>query len=326
MPVESGLASFAGETMGTTFTVRVRLGAGVRLEQASESVRTALDAVNRSMSTYDAESELSRLNRAPEGVRVGISHDLWNVLSLAEWVHGQTRGAFDVTVGPLVAAWGFGAAAASDPPDTSELEGLLKRVGMTHVELDEAERSALKRVPGVTIDLGAIAKGYGVDRAAEGLERLGIEHYMVEVGGEIRTRGRPEPDRRWVLGIEEPSPGARSVYGRLRIDTAALATSGDYRNFREIGDRRISHTLDPRTGRPVARRTASVSVVSRTAAEADALATALGVLPPDESLALAEERGWAVLLLLHDEKGFTPKMSSNFARLDFEFEARAPRG
>jgi thiamine biosynthesis lipoprotein len=160
------------------------------------------------------------------------------------------------------------------------------------------------------VDLSAVAKGFGVDQVAASLESEGIDSYLVEVGGEVRVRGRATAERLWRLGIERPVPEERSVLGTLELAEAALATSGDYRNFRRTESGTISHTLDPRTGRPVARKTASVSVVRPTAAEADALATALCVLPHTEAIELATEKGWAVLLLIHTAEGAFESLSS----------------
>lgn len=326
---ESKVASFSGKTMGTTYTVKyIPPHAGI-LGVAEAAVESALVAVNKAMSTYDPESELSALNRAPPDQVFTVSPELMEVLRLSVDIHAATRGAFDITVHPLVSLYGFGASARSAPPSEEELVQARARVGLHLVEISKDTNIFRKQREGVEMDLGGIAKGYGVDRAALALEKLGIFDYMVEVGGEIRVKGKKGEHDAWTLAIEAPTPHERRVYATLELPASgsALATSGDYRNFREVNGRTVSHTFDPRTLEPVPRRTASVSVVRPTAAEADALATALSVLPPDEALELADEHGWAVYLLVHsaageenqkpDPNGFVARKSKTFEKLRF---------
>jgi thiamine biosynthesis lipoprotein len=200
---------------------------------------------------------------------------------------------------------------------------------MNLLEIRPDESSIQKLHDGVELDLGGNAKGFGVDLVALALEKLEITDYMIEVGGEIRIRGKKNDGSPWKLAIEEPSPEARKLHATLSLppEGAALATSGDYRNFRKVGGRLVSHTFDPRTLEPTPRRTASVSVVRPTAAEADALATALSVLSPTEAIELANEQGWAIYLLVHytraatpgtDQPRFVPHASQAFEKISFE--------
>lgn len=317
-PGEVAVGSFSGETMGTTYTIKfVPPHPGVEevLKAASE---TALFAVNASMSTYDPKSEISGINTSTLEGPLPVSESLNEVLAVAAQVHEQSEGAFDITVGPLVSAFGFGPEKDAPPPDDETLARLDRSVGMHLLVLDSEARTLQKLSPGTQIDLGGIAKGYGVDKIAEALENLDVESYMVEVGGEIRVKGRKPDDSPWVLAIEEPNPGERRIHGTLSLPDsgAALATSGDYRNFRKIGDRVVSHTFDPRTKRPVKRRTASVSVIRSTAVEADAWATAMTVLPTDRALNIANSRDIPVYLLTHDDRGgFTAHQSESWKTL-----------
>ena len=320
----SGLSSFGGQTMGTSYTVKCVLPLNVELSIARSAVDEALQKVNRDMSTYVPTSEVSRFNGQKGLVPTQLSEDLMSVLRLSQRVHEQTRGAFDVTVRPLVAAFGFGSAAQVVEPSEQTLLSLRKSVGMHLLKLDFDAGTAQKLSPDVQIDLGAVAKGFGVDQAAAALESLATEQYMVEVGGEIRVRGEKSPGAPWTLGIEEPTPDKRRLHGTLTLSArgGALATSGDYRNFRVAGEQTFSHTLDPRTGRPTPRRTALVSVVRPTAAEADALATGLGVLAPEEAISLSNEHGWAVYLLTHQRGGgFASSSSAAFEALEFRLVA-----
>jgi len=301
-PVPPSVVMVRGEVMGTTYTVKVV--ADAREEQTAEAkealaqtVGEALSAVDAAMSTYKPDSELSRFNAAPADRDVQISAALAEVMALAFDVNARTEGAFDVTVGPLVERWGFGASGdLKSVPTSAEVEALRARTGHDHLRL-EGERLR-KDADDVRVDLSAIAKGYGVDQAASALQAAGWEDFMVEVGGEIRVRGTTEAGRPWRLAIERPNATERSIYEVIELSEGALATSGDYRNFTVVDGVRYAHTIDPTTGRPVEHSLASVSVVAPTCAEADALATALSVLGPKRGLALAQREGLPALFLV----------------------------
>ena len=293
--------------MGTTFAVTVvgRVSDSVA-ERLREDIEVTLADVDGAMSTYDPDSELSRFNRWQRTDWFALSPPTFEVFRQAQEVSRLTRGAFDVTVAPLVNAWGFGAAgpAASLPTDT-EVTALLANVGETMLEMDHDPPRIRKSRPAVQSDLSALAKGFAVDRVADLLDRGddGVEGYLVEVGGEVRTRGRNEDGHPWRVGIERPVDGPSSIQRVLELTDAALATSGDYRNYFEREGRRYSHTIDPRTGYPVDHRLVSVSVVDASCMRADALATALEVLGPEEGLALALEQGLAAFLITREADG-----------------------
>lgn len=289
-----------GATMGTTYAVRVVADDGRegRIDALREAVERVLTRVDGRMSTWRAESELSRFNRLRSTEPFPVSADTLAVFRHALEISALTGGAFDVTVAPLVDAWGFGPAGRPAAfPDPGEIERLRSRVGYRQLQIDEAASTIRKLHPLLAADLSALAKGYAVDQVSELLRGERFESFLVEVGGEVRTRGRSESGDAWRVGIERPAPGAPDVQRLLALSNLALATSGDYRNYYEFEGRRLSHTIDPRTGRPVTHQLASVSVIDPQCVRADALATALGVLGPDEGLALAVEQGWAALLI-----------------------------
>ncbi|MCG8589889.1 MAG: FAD:protein FMN transferase [Proteobacteria bacterium] len=302
LPDRVGLS---GPTMGTTWAVVLGGEGHTRndLLAARERITAELDRVNGLMSTWDPDSELSRLNAHAAPSPFALSPDTLDVLDLARQVSEWTGGAFDITVGPLVAAWGFGAGARipGEGPDAAELAALRERVGYRMLALDLEARTATKARPDLRCDLSAIAKGYGTDAVARALDELGWENYLVEVGGEVRVRGQRPGGGPWQVGIERPEEGDRVAQGVVPLSDLALATSGDYRNFYEVGGERRSHIVDPRTGRPVAHALASVSVVHAQAVLADAWATALTVLGPEEGLALAEEHGLGAYFLVRTE-------------------------
>ncbi len=309
---DDGLIHLQGKTMGTTYSVKFLPPVSLMGPIVQLKVDAVLTEVNATMSTYDPKSELSLFNQSPAEEAFSASPALFSIVEQSARLSLLTGGAFDVTVGPLVRAYGFGPAAAEKLPSADELEKLRELIGMKHLHLDPELQTLTKTHAGVYVDLSAIAKGFGVDQIAKALDDFRIENYMVEVGGEIRTKGTKPKDAPWKLAIEKPTPQGRSILMTLPMPKAggALATSGDYRNFRKNGDELVSHTMDPRQGRPVPRRTASVSVIRPTAAEADALATALGVMEPREAIALANREKYAVLLLVHKKAGRWTSLAS----------------
>ena len=296
---------FQGETMGTTFSVKV-VGDldDTRVEMLRSSITHTVEQIDAAMSTYREDSELTRFNQSRTNHPFPVSGDTLVVFQRAVEVSEQTGGAFDITVGPLVDAWGFGPEGQPDTfPSDDEIDRLLDRVGYRKLEIDPVTSTIRKLDPLVSCDLSALAKGFAVDRVSELLDTEGVMGYLVEIGGEIRTSGSNDLRRAWQVAIERPDPGTPAVYRLLALSDLALATSGDYRNYYQLDDRRISHTIDPRTGRPVSHGLASVSVIAPTCMEADAIATALEVLGPEDGYALAVEHGWAALLVGRREDG-----------------------
>ena len=210
-----------------------------------------------------------------------------------------TGGAFDITVGPLVDAWGFGPPGHPPAaPAEADLARLRDQVGWQQVAVDAAGSTIRKRAPRVSADLSALAKGYAVDQVAELLAREGFSNHLVEVGGEVRAGGRSARDETWRVGIERPSAGPPAVYRTVALSGQALATSGDYRNTYLLDGLRVSHTIDPHTGRPVTHALASTSVIDPLCVRADAIATALMVLGPDDGYALAVEQNWPAFFIV----------------------------
>ena len=315
-PTSAEFRTFQGETMGTMYEVTVvespvAPDAGEHLGQLIDDQLSGIDSA---MSTYDPESELSRFNRSLSTEWFPVSGDTFRVFQHAREISELSGGAFDVTVGSLVEAWGFGPSGQADAiPSDDEIERLLGSVGYQRIELDETIPAIRKTSPAVSTDLSAIAKGYAVDRVAELLDREGHESYLVEIGGEVRARGRHPDGRPWRVGIERPGDGPTVVRQIVTLTDAALATSGDYRNYFQRDGVRFSHTIDPRTGRPVTHGLASVSVIDPLCVRADAVATALEVLGPEDGYALAVERDWAVLLMIRQADGdFHEQMSPAF--------------
>ena len=303
-----------GRTMGTSYSIRIVDAAdasAVSLESLRQRVATRLEDLEDVFSTYRPESEVSRFNARPGQGWFGVSRDFLEVLDQAMTVSQLTGGAFDATVGPLVDLWGFGAGDASGRiPDPEVLDRLLSATGFEYLQWRESPPAVRRTQPGVQLDFSAIAKGYAVDRIWELLSEAGLAAYLVEVGGEVRTRGRRADGRGWSVGVENPD--GSGVAEAVPLRDAAIATSGDYRNFFEHEGRRYSHILDPRTGWPVSHELTAVSVISTTAVMADALATALLVLGPQAGLELAEREQIAARLVTRSAHGLTVQRTPAF--------------
>lgn len=309
----SAYAAVGGETMGSTWTLRMD-AAGHDAGVLRATVQSALDSVNERMSLFRSDSELSRLNRAGPGP-VAVSPELYTVLAAAAEVSDWSRGAFDVTVAPLVEAWGFGTRATRQVPGAAALEDGRRAVDWRGLSLDAAHGRVIKRHAGLQADLGGIAKGYGVDRAAAALDARGVRHYMLEAGGEVRTRGVNAEGRPWRIGIEEPDARPQRARWAVPLDGRAMATSGDYRNFFVEDGVRYSHEIDAASGAPIVHGLCSVTVVADDCMRADALATALIVLGPQRGPALAEESNIAAHFIERRRAALVDRQTRAFAAL-----------
>jgi FAD:protein FMN transferase len=303
-PTVLPLVEFGGLTMGSVYTVKI-VGRG--LSQALQSaargaVAAALDAVDTMMSTHRPQSELSRLNARTATSPLALSADLFSVFALARQVSASTAGAFDVTVGPIVDAWGFGPGRRERLVGDIETAALERRIGWKMLGLDQKAGTISKLDPRVRADLSGIAKGYGVDKAAQALDALGIEHYLIEAGGEVRTRGHNPQGRPWQVAIEQPTAGPRQPRYVVPLSGLAMATSGDYRIFFERDGRRYSHEINPATGRPIDNALTSVSVVASSGALADAMGKLI-VLGPQKAYECAMSLGLAAHFILREPGG-----------------------
>ncbi len=300
---DGNLVALGGQTMGTTFSVKVRTPSSAEVnDMISSAILEELVAVVNAMSTYEPESEISRWNRSDSTDAITISHSFAQVVEEGLSVSALSKGAFDMTVQPLVDLWGFGPKRRKEAPSLEQIEAALTNVGSNLIRLDTSESTLTKAKAGVWLDLSAIAKGYAVDRVSDRLMALGYQQHFVEIGGEVRARGTKSDTQPWRIGVESPKANG-SVRLALPLTDRAIATSGSYRNFRNYGAKTFSHTLDPRTGRPVMHKPVSVSVVSDTCMRADAWATALSVLGAEKGFNLAQTLELAVSFLHVDEAG-----------------------
>lgn len=295
-----------GPSMGTRWSVTLDADTTLNLAALREDLATAVEQVDQQMSPWKPSSDLVRLNHAPIGTWVDLPADMLEVLDCALNVQRLSGGAFDPGVGALVDAWGFGA--VRDAPDAAAiraahqpLTGTAFPVQQT-LELDRPAGRARKHAA-VQLDLCGIAKGYGVDRMAAVLQRHGVPHALAALDGELRAVGPQASGKPWAVALEQPEAGRRAVHGVIELDNLAVATSGDYRRFLQVGESRLAHTMDARRGAPVNNGVASVTVLARTCMLADAWATALLVAGPGEGLAMAQRMGLDALFLLRRAEG-----------------------
>jgi FAD:protein FMN transferase len=313
-PVTAGmLHSLYGHTMGTSWSVKLVAPARLDSHAVHAGIQMQLDDVVAQMSTWEPDSDITCFNRSPAGTWHTVPQHFWNVLNCALEIARASDGAYDPTVGPLVAAWGFGAGAgAREVPDDAVLAGARARVGWQRVAIEDGRR--LLQPGGLQLDLSAIAKGYGVDCVARFLRGRDIAGALIEVGGELYGYGRKPDDTLWRVLVESsPDEENECLAPRvIALDDLAIATSGDRWHWFEQDGQRYSHTLDPRRGLPVEHAPAAITVIAGDAMHADAWATALTVMGGDAGFAFAERQSLAARFVIRGGEGLQERMTSRF--------------
>jgi thiamine biosynthesis lipoprotein len=288
-----------GPTMGTRWSALFFAEESFDPAPVRAALRDAVAEVDAQMSTWKPDSDLTRLNAAPVGAWVAAPDRIREVLALGLEVGRASDGAFDIGMGDAVAAWGFG----PQPAAPDRIRSAMAAPRRPAHEVLEIGVGRVRKSAPLALDLNGIAKGYGVDRLTETLRSQGIEAGLVGIDGEMRALGLRPDKEPWTIAVEAPDPECRAPHSILALEDAAVATSGDYRHWVEVQGRRLSHTMDPGRGAPVLTSPASVTVVARNCAEADAWATALMVLGPDRGAIFARKRGLDALFLLRDDGG-----------------------
>lgn len=309
----TSLHTLGGDTMGTSWSVRLAAARDADLRALHAGIETRLALVVRQMSTWEPDSDISRYNRAEAGQWLPVPPEFAQVLAAALAIADASDGAFDPSVGTLVGLWGFGPHAHTAVPDAEALRAARRHAGWRRIGLDRDAFRVLQ--PGdVQLDLSAIAKGYAVDLVAAHLREAGIGSALVEVGGELAGFGRKPDGGPWRVLVEAgPEEDDHRLDARvLDLDGIAVATSGDRWHHYTRNGRRYTHTIDPRSGAPVAHAPAAVSVVASDAMQADGWATALGVLGVDAGHALALRLGLAARFLWRDDDGMHERMTDAF--------------
>jgi thiamine biosynthesis lipoprotein len=313
------IRDYGGETMGTTWSVRLVDGSQVAPVDWQSSIQQQLDQLVTEMSHWDADSNLGRYNRAPAETWHELPAAFNIVLAYAVMVRFISNGAYDPTAGALVNLWGFGPHAQYGGPgfvipDAAAIAQALKTCGCESLQFDQKD-ARIYQPGGLQLDLSAIAKGFAVDLVARYLEEAGVKHYLVEVGGELRGAGMKPDGQPWWVALELPADTKNIESSVVALHGLSIATSGDYRRFFEMNGQRYAHTIDPRSGLPVSNGIASVTVIHPECMAADALSTAITVLGVEEGVRFADEHDIAARLLVRNAGGYAEHLSRRFAEM-----------
>ena len=276
-----------GRTMGTTWSLHMDAGA----ESASQNdVQQQLDAWESILSHWRPDSVISRFNDSTSTDWIAVPAELVEVVELAQHIGGETDHALDITIAPLIDLWGFGAPGRRDtPPTEAEIASARAQCGWQHLQSRHDPPALRKDLPGLRINVSAVAEGWALDHLAQHLESSGLTHFLLEIGGEVLARGE------WRVGVQTPAAPPGESAQTLLLKDQAITTSGVYRQHFSLADKVYAHVLDPRSGRPIEHNLASVSVIHPSAAQADGFDTALLVLGPDAGRRLAEKLGLRVV-------------------------------
>ncbi len=304
----------SGHIFGTTWHITTYSDKHIskrREKKLISAIEKSLENINQSMSTYLPDSELNRFNRTSLNTWVEASPELIECLTIALQVSEKTAGAFDITISPLVDLWGFGPQVKEmKVPPKADMAAALARVNYKALEI---EGDRIRKTADIALDLSAVAKGYAVDKVADVMTQHKFDNFLVEIGGEVKVTGNSPRGDKWRLGVEAPSMIIGKAQKAIAISNVAVATSGDYRNYFEMDGRRYSHTISPVTGMPITHTLASITVIADNTALADALATGLNVMGPENALAVAERENLAAYLIIKTNTGFTEQHSAAFA-------------
>lgn len=303
-----------GEGLGSTWKVTIADKPSLDADAIQRGIQQRIDNVTHQLSRWDGKSSLSVLNAATTDEWQPLPNELFFALSYALELAQSTGGAYDPTVAPLVDVWGFGTPGRRfAPPSPDEISAARARIGWQKVALD-SDGKRVRRRAGTVIDLSSMTHGLAADQVASYLQSIGVKRYLIDVGSELRAHGQD-----WHVGIERPPAefaGTTTSAEPLRVIAlrdAGIATSGNYRYYFDYNGRRYSHRIDPRTGEPIANDLASVTVIAPQCMHADALATALTVLGPDEGLAYAKSHSIAALFVLRTASGLEQRMTPEFS-------------
>ena len=305
------LHKFSGAAQGTTYSLTYWSTAAVEQPQFEAAIAAELQRLDKLMSNYRDDSVIEQFNQSQSTDPIEVGAEIVRLVNIAKTISAATAGCYDPTIKPLFALWGFRGDKLSIP-DTAQLAELAPQLGISKVEV--VNNSALqKQQPKLSIDLSSIAQGYSVQRLTEVAEQFGIDNYLIEIGGELQTRGSKPDDSNWLVAIERPLPGAQQLQKIIQVkQTAPLAimTSGTYRHYYDNEGKRYSHILDARSKAPVTHQTVSVTLIHNDLTEADAWSTALLCLGAKQGSKVAEQFNLAVLFIDQTDSGLIELQSS----------------
>lgn len=318
---------FVGQQQGTTYHIKVVIDPS---KISETSIRELIDGIfariDLAVSNYRDDSELSRFNHQKTTDWIPVSAELAYLTSLAREVSDKTRGCFDLTIKPLFDLWGFSKSGPQKVPPNAEIRRVMKHIGMGRIEVDRSGLRMRKRDPEIQLDLSSIGQGYTVGEIASALEQLGVVDYLVEIGGELKVRGRKPDGSHWRVAVEKPSPFSKEIQSLIdvrQIQGTAIMTAGTYRHYFEQEGQVYSHIMDPRSGRPVTHNLLSVTILHEDPTLADLWDTALLCVGEDEALKIAKEENLKVLLISDHAHQLVETMSPAFLK---EKDAAAEQG
>ena len=302
----------SGETMGTTYNIKIRSNKNDNM--LHNRVKQKLIEINQTMSVFEKDSEVNRINDAPADEWIELSDEMASILKAAHAIYKKTDGAFDPTIGKLVDIWGFGIVKTEKIPLQEEIDEVLSYSGFNRIKFS-SDYKKLKKDDGRThLNLSAIAKGYGVDEIAKLLENEGYKNFLVEIGGEISAKGnRAKSESGWNIGIMDPTNNAQNI-AVATLKNSAVATSGDYFNYIHTDDAVYSHTISMKDGRPVRSNLTSVTVFGDNCRDADGYATSFMVMGAKKALAFANRHNLEAIFFVKDESGKINAEASNKAK------------
>lgn len=304
-----------GKTMGTFWRVSVINVDEAKAQELRQKVQAQLDADDRLLSTWKNDSALMRFNHSPSTTPWPVSEAMADIVTLSLRIGAKTHGAMDITVGPLVNLWGFGPDKQPvKTPDAQQIAAAKARSGLQHLTvINQADKQFLQKdIPDLFVDLSTVGEGYAADHLARLMEQEGISRYLVSVGGALVSRGMNAEGQPWRVAIQKPTDRENAVQAIVDINGHGISTSGSYRNYYELDGKRISHVIDPQTGRPIDHKLVSVTVIAPTALEADGWDTGLMVLGPKRAQDVVREQGLAVYMIVKEGEGFKTWMSPQF--------------
>ena len=295
-----------GRTMGVAYHITY-IDVAKNSEKVAKARKADIDQllklVNDQMSTYQADSELSRFNQSRLLTPFAVSPDTALVVKESIRLAQLTEGKLDVTIGPLVNLWGFGPQMRPERlPTPEQLAQAKAKVGIEHLAV--IDNTLVKALPELYVDLSTTAKGFGVDKVSQYLEGEGVYNYLVEIGGEVRSNGKPNPMRDWVIAIEKPVSEHRTIQQVISPKDNGLATSGDYRQYFEENGRRFSHIIDPDSATPINHKLVSVTVIHPSCMTADGLSTSIMLMGPEDGLKFAQAQKLAAFMIIKTDNGF----------------------
>lgn len=289
----------SGQTMGTYYNIKLKSSG--KDNDLHTKIKQRLEQINKEMSVFDPQSEISKINNAKAGEWVELSPEMAQVMKDAYQAYKLSNGAFDPTVGKLVDLWGFGAGTPKTVPTKEEINNVLKYTGFDKIKFADNYSRLKKTHDDTYINLSAIAKGYGTDKIAELLEAEGFRDFVVEIGGEVVARGQRDDEvKGWNIGVVKPSKGQEENSYIITLKNSAVATSGDYRNYFYVDNKKYSHTISPKTGYPVEHNLASATVFYNNCMDADAIATSIMSMGEKKALKFANDNKIAVIMFVRD--------------------------